>query len=318
MAGESSNSCSELGFQEVLALKKVLDHHEHQQEETLKKSLLSLKDAGPFSTEMLKATSIGKTVNHLAKHAANTDVRSRAKELVRSWRQDVRKRSADDASLSGSLAAESGLNSESCDSSKEMNTNASNLHCESPCSNKASSHCPSKREVVEKRLLEALSMDTRGEDASDIARLACAIELELYQQLSGRDYAFQCRAVLYNLKEKGNKQFRASLVQGLLKPQDVPNLTADAMASTEVALAKAKIRKLAMEEVQTDWDVKHMDDLADGLFVCPKCSSKKTTYQQAQIGHGLDEPLTTFVTCLSCQNRWKFDDVGASADVDGA
>jgi transcription elongation factor S-II len=43
----------------------------------------------------------------------------------------------------------------------------------------------------------------------------------------------------------------------------------------------------------------------DGFFKCAKCKSKKTTYTQAQT-RSADEPMTTFVTCLNCENRWKF------------
>ena len=43
----------------------------------------------------------------------------------------------------------------------------------------------------------------------------------------------------------------------------------------------------------------------DGIFTCGKCKSKKTTYTQAQT-RSADEPMTTFVTCLNCDHRWKF------------
>lgn len=43
----------------------------------------------------------------------------------------------------------------------------------------------------------------------------------------------------------------------------------------------------------------------DGFFKCGKCKSKKTTYTQAQT-RSADEPMTTFVTCLNCNSRWKF------------
>jgi DNA-directed RNA polymerase subunit M/transcription elongation factor TFIIS len=40
-------------------------------------------------------------------------------------------------------------------------------------------------------------------------------------------------------------------------------------------------------------------------FICGKCGKNKTTYCQAQT-RSADESMTTFVTCLSCGNRWKF------------
>ena len=39
-------------------------------------------------------------------------------------------------------------------------------------------------------------------------------------------------------------------------------------------------------------------------FTCRKCKSKKCTYYQLQT-RSADEPMTTFVTCLDCGNRWK-------------
>ncbi len=39
-------------------------------------------------------------------------------------------------------------------------------------------------------------------------------------------------------------------------------------------------------------------------FTCYKCKSKKCSYYQLQT-RSADEPMTTFVTCLECSNRWK-------------
>ena len=39
-------------------------------------------------------------------------------------------------------------------------------------------------------------------------------------------------------------------------------------------------------------------------FTCGKCKSNKCTYYQLQT-RSADEPMTTFVTCINCGNRWK-------------
>ncbi len=46
------------------------------------------------------------------------------------------------------------------------------------------------------------------------------------------------------------------------------------------------------------------EDIQDGMFTCRKCKSKKTTYYQMQT-RSADEPMTTFVTCVNCKNRWR-------------
>ncbi len=41
------------------------------------------------------------------------------------------------------------------------------------------------------------------------------------------------------------------------------------------------------------------------MFKCGKCRARNATYFQMQT-RSADEPMTTFVTCLNCSNRWKF------------
>ena len=41
-----------------------------------------------------------------------------------------------------------------------------------------------------------------------------------------------------------------------------------------------------------------------GLFRCGKCKSYKTTYYEMQT-RSADEPMTVFITCHACNNRWK-------------
>lgn len=40
-------------------------------------------------------------------------------------------------------------------------------------------------------------------------------------------------------------------------------------------------------------------------FKCGRCSKRKCKYYQLQT-RSADEPMTTFVTCVNCGNRWKF------------
>jgi DNA-directed RNA polymerase subunit M/transcription elongation factor TFIIS len=64
------------------------------------------------------------------------------------------------------------------------------------------------------------------------------------------------------------------------------------------ALFQSKTRELKMEENRKN------DENYEGLFKCGKCKSTKTTYYQMQT-RSADEPMTTFVTCTCCGNRWK-------------
>ena len=58
------------------------------------------------------------------------------------------------------------------------------------------------------------------------------------------------------------------------------------------------------ENNSTQNDVQIEDDVKDGIFQCRKCGSKKTTYYSLQT-RSADEPMTNFITCVVCKNRWK-------------
>ena len=50
---------------------------------------------------------------------------------------------------------------------------------------------------------------------------------------------------------------------------------------------------------------KDEDMLATDEFTCFKCKKNKCTYYQLQT-RSADEPMTTFVSCLICGNKWAF------------
>jgi transcription elongation factor S-II len=50
--------------------------------------------------------------------------------------------------------------------------------------------------------------------------------------------------------------------------------------------------------------IKSKEEDYEGLFKCGKCKSAKTDYYQLQT-RSADEPMTTYVTCRGCGNRWK-------------
>ena len=60
-----------------------------------------------------------------------------------------------------------------------------------------------------------------------------------------------------------------------------------------------EIKKLHEENLYSPKIDANTDD-----FTCRKCKSKKCTYYQLQT-RSADEPMTTFVTCIDCGNRWK-------------
>mgnify|MGYP003706627803 CR=1 FL=1 len=77
-----------------------------------------------------------------------------------------------------------------------------------------------------------------------------------------------------------NESFVQSILDGKILPQDIYNIDNN-------------------NEQQV-----HQEDVADGIFECGKCGSKKTTYYSLQT-RSADEPMTNFITCVDCKHRWK-------------
>ena len=72
-----------------------------------------------------------------------------------------------------------------------------------------------------------------------------------------------------------------------------------------------RIAFMTIQELNDKWNMQkntYDDDKKDiessGLFKCPRCKHKKTTYYSVQT-RSADEPMTNFITCLNCQHRWK-------------
>ena len=81
----------------------------------------------------------------------------------------------------------------------------------------------------------------------------------------------------------------------------------------EFELCELEPKQLFPEKWLENWNkyaskdsVSEKKEVTDGLFKCGKCKKYKTTYYQLQT-RSADEPMSTYVTCLNCDNRWKFN-----------
>ena len=91
------------------------------------------------------------------------------------------------------------------------------------------------------------------------------------------------------------------LLRKEVKSQDLPSMRADQLQPDglwSTAAFKLKEKELAMEQMRVK------EEGYEGLFKCGRCKSKRTIYHQLQT-RSADEPMTTYVTCNGCGNRWK-------------
>mgnify|MGYP001241403836 CR=1 FL=1 len=108
-------------------------------------------------------------------------------------------------------------------------------------------------------------------------------------------YLNKFKVIFHNLK---NKIIVEKLKANTIKPHEMSFLT-HAELLPEKWQQQIEDKKLRLEnkffpkiEASTD------------NFTCGKCKSKACTYYQLQT-RSADEPMTTFVTCTLCGNRWK-------------
>ena len=109
-------------------------------------------------------------------------------------------------------------------------------------------------------------------------------------------YTDQLRSVYLNLQNQDS--LREQVEKGEIKPHKIAFMTHQEMAPERWDdLIQAKMRR-DKTKYETNMEA------ATDTFMCRKCHTNKCTYYQLQT-RSADEPMTTFVTCLECGNRWK-------------
>jgi len=107
-------------------------------------------------------------------------------------------------------------------------------------------------------------------------------------------YVDHLRSIYFNLKPGLLEQIE----KGDLLPQQVAFMT-------HQELQPEKWSKLIEAKIKRDKSKfeNHVEASTD-TFTCRKCKSNKCSYYALQT-RSADEPMTIYVTCLSCDNRWK-------------
>jgi len=108
-------------------------------------------------------------------------------------------------------------------------------------------------------------------------------------------YLDHLRSIYINLK---NETLINKVVSGEIKSQEIAFMTHQEIYPDKwEELIKAK-------SIRDKNKFEQNLEAATDTFTCRKCKSKKCTYYQMQT-RSADEPMTIFVTCIDCGNRWK-------------
>jgi len=251
-------------------------------EEDIKGILNILKKEFRVNEGILRESRAGLAVGKLRSHATK-EVSDLAKELVKKWKNEV-----------GKAKAQS--NDQVTDGAKTDSRTAKGDGVRTDLTgDKTRDRCI---EII----YDALAGDS-GAPTDLILSRAQAIENAVLKEFGGTTAAYKSkiRSFFVNLKDKNNPALRESVVSGDLPVERFCKMSSQEMASEERKAADNKIKEenlfnsLGAAEQQAETDA----------FKCGRCKQRKCRYRQAQT-RSADEPMTTFVTCTNCGNRWKF------------
>ncbi|KAL9312778.1 hypothetical protein ACSQ67_018230 [Phaseolus vulgaris] len=138
---------------------------------------------------------------------------------------------------------------------------------------------------------------------TDPIRVAVTVESVLFEKWGPSNGAqkVKYRSLMFNLKDSNNPDFRRKVLLGVVEPEQLINMSSAEMASEQRKQENQKITEKALFECERGGQPKATTD----QFKCGRCGQRKCTYYQMQT-RSADEPMTTYVTCCVCNNRWKF------------
>ncbi|KAK2522242.1 Tcea1 [Columba guinea] len=287
----------------------------------------------PMTLELLQSTRIGMSVNAIRKQSTDEEVTSLAKSLIKSWKKlldgpstdkdsEEKKKEPASSSQNSPEAREESSSSSNSSSRKEEGSAPSNSFIPS------FPRAPSTSDSVRVKCREMLSAALRtGDDyiaiGADEEELGSQIEEDIlcftsmrsrtrvflkalapiFQELKNTDmkYKNRVRSRIANLKDAKNPNLRKNVLCGNIPPDKFAKMTAEEMASDELKEMRKNLTKEAIREHQ----MAKTGGTQTDLFTCGKCKKKNCTYTQVQT-RSADEPMTTFVVCNECGNRWKF------------
>lgn len=134
--------------------------------------------------------------------------------------------------------------------------------------------------------------------------------MKKFETTNAKEYKAKLRTLKFNLSK--NKDLRVDLEEKIVTAEEVITYSPDQLSNREQKAKRVKAQEDIFNASRTDWlDVNRekMNKLAGiknqrGLFTCRRCKSSKTTHYQKQT-RCADEPMTVFVQCTECGNRWR-------------
>ncbi|CAG9853661.1 unnamed protein product [Phyllotreta striolata] len=289
--------------EEVMRIQKKLNKMTSEDGTGQEQALDLLKELQKLdiNLEVLTNTRIGMTVNALRKSSKDDEVISLSKTLIKNWKKFISGTNSNEKS-SGSSSNKPKKDKDE-KPNREDKEKVKTLPKQFPPS---SNTTDAVRIKCREMLSSAIKTDSKAEDFEGCAspeELAEELEEAIFSEFKNTDmrYKNRVRSRIANLKDPKNPTLRTNFRIGALPASRLAVMTAEEMANDEVKKLREKFSKEAINDAQ----LATAQGTKTDMLKCGKCKKRNCTYNQLQT-RSSDEPMTTFVLCNECGNRWKF------------
>uniref|UniRef100_A0A3B3YWJ2 Transcription elongation factor n=1 Tax=Poecilia mexicana TaxID=48701 RepID=A0A3B3YWJ2_9TELE len=274
-----------------------------------------------MTLKLLQETRIGMSVNNIRKHCRDEEVISLAKVLIKEWKRllvltkdsqnfrlnyEFQERSAgQQRTVPHPLPLPTSTRSASSAPPRTPTTPTSPLSPSfSSPGGPLSPHLATGDSVRDKcieMLAAALRTDNDYKDfGANCDGMAAEIEDHILCLATDMKYKNRVRSRISNLKDPKNPGLRRNVLAGSIELSRIASMSAEEMASDELK----QLRNVLTQEAIREHQMAKTGGTTTDLLQCGKCKKKNCTYNQVQT-RSADEPMTTFVLCNECGNRWK-------------
>ncbi|XP_030069347.1 transcription elongation factor A protein 2 isoform X1 [Microcaecilia unicolor] len=286
--------------EDVVRIAKKLDKMVSKKSTEGAMDLLKELKSMPITLDLLQSTRIGMSVNALRKQSMDEEVISLSKSLIKSWKKLL---DAPEEKSEERKKRESG-------DSMDPSSHKKQEQPKTPTTPKITTFPPIAvtSDTVRNKCRELLTAALQTDNdyiaiGTDCEHLTAQIEEIIYQEIGNTDmkYKNRVRSRIANLKDSKNPELRKKVLCGMISPESIAGMSSEEMASNELK----EMRKAMTKEAIREHQMGRTGGTQTDLFTCGKCKKKNCTYTQVQT-RSADEPMTTFVVCNECGNRWKF------------
>eukprot|EP00574_Skeletonema_japonicum_P013238 CAMPEP_0201721536 /NCGR_PEP_ID=MMETSP0593-20130828/6187_1 /ASSEMBLY_ACC=CAM_ASM_000672 /TAXON_ID=267983 /ORGANISM="Skeletonema japonicum, Strain CCMP2506" /LENGTH=321 /DNA_ID=CAMNT_0048212365 /DNA_START=86 /DNA_END=1048 /DNA_ORIENTATION=+ len=276
---------------------------------------------------VLTETLIGASVSKLKKHE-NADIANTAKGLVKKWKGVANQAKAAAAGGGNKTSkSDSNISTSSGGSAKSASSSAKQKRTSSAGSSELSADAeflglpPHRINICKKfHTIFLMSKSELSKELNEsavsqlcITRAAEAdAAIDTWSKGMKPTYMEKVRSLVFNLKKNG--PLREQVILGQVSADRLTKMSSEELLSEEKAKERDATVKSLQDSRRLDWEqanegkINEMcgikgDLLKASLFTCGRCKSVKTTSTQKQT-RSADEPMTVFVFCLNCGNRW--------------